>query len=64
MQFFKLLHQRIAASGEIVQACFQLFFRLRQLVVLHLRHKMVRQLFARLADHRIRLGIVHALLLQ
>jgi hypothetical protein len=64
MQHFKLLHQRILVPGSIVQTSFQLFFRLRQLVVLHLRHKILRQLLARLDGNHIRLGIIHALFLQ
>ncbi|MFM9329172.1 hypothetical protein [Paenibacillus mesotrionivorans] len=64
MQFFKLLHQRLLASGYMVQAGFQLFFRLRQLVVLQFRNKILRQRLARLADDRIRLGVIQALLLQ
>lgn len=64
LQFFKLLHQRLLASGYMVQAGFQLFFRLRQLVVLQLRHKILRQRLARLADDRIRLDVVQALLFQ
>jgi hypothetical protein len=41
-----------------------LFFRLRQLVVLQLRNKILRQRLARLADYRIRLNVVQTLLLQ
>jgi hypothetical protein len=41
-----------------------LIFRLRQLVVLQLRNKILRQRLARLADDRIRLGVIQALLLQ